>query len=167
VARPRAPSATVLPRAAVFVIGVFLLQQIVVSALAIESEPLVSNFPMYAHSYASRAAFDEHLRARTRRYVLATASVPAPELDRRLRALPKAGDILGAAIDEAAAGGGLSEETAGALDVLLQEYRREYGEPLGALHVRRYERPFDWTRGTFDDEPRLTLDTTLTLNGHH
>ena len=68
----------------------FVLHQIVVSALRFESEPFVSDFSMYAYSWPSKEAFDDHLRAKTARYELSADGVAAEELDRRLRQVPLA-----------------------------------------------------------------------------
>jgi predicted DCC family thiol-disulfide oxidoreductase YuxK len=157
--RPR----TRLSAVTVVVVAAFVLQQIAVSALRIESEPLVSNFPMYSFTWPSREAFDSYLRDKTRRYELSTDGIAADELTRRLRGVPKGLEVIGDALDLAAGGRPWPAETRRQVDAVLREYRARYGEPLGPVHVRRTERPFDWTHGTFETSGRVTSTGTLDL----
>src|SRR5262249_53104646 len=55
--RPARKPATLGPIVCVAVV-VLVVQQIVVAARGMEKEPLVTNFPMYAFTYPSTAAFD-------------------------------------------------------------------------------------------------------------
>ena len=140
-----------------------MLQQIGASALRFESEPLVSNFPMYSFTWPSREAFEDYLLEKTRRYELSTDSLTAEELARRLRGVPKGTDVVDEALDSVVAGKAWAAETRTQVDAVLREYRARYGEPLGRVHVVRWETPFDWARGAFEQSARITREGTLDL----
>ena len=156
--RPR-----MLSRAAIVVLAVVVVQQIGASALRFESEPLISNFPMYSFTWPSREAFDDYLLEKTRQYELSTESLTSDELTRRLRAVPKGADVVDEALDSAVAGKAWPAETRTHVDAVLREYRARYGEPLRRVHVVRRETPFDWARGAFEPAARTTREGTLDL----
>lgn len=150
--RPRA-----ITRAAALLVGLFMLQQIAASALRFESEPFMSDFPMYSFTWPSREAFDEYLRDEKGRYELSTDALSASELDARLRGVPNAVDVIGeAAVASAVSGKPWPQERRAEVDAVLREYRVQYGEPLGRLYVTRRETPFDWRRGAFAERARVT-----------
>jgi predicted DCC family thiol-disulfide oxidoreductase YuxK len=161
--RRRADRPRLLSRVAVVIIGVFVLQQIGASALRFESEPLVSNFPMYSFTWPSREAFNYYLLEKTRLYELSTDTLTAGELARRLRSVPKGSDVVDDALDSAVEGKPWPAELRSQVEAVLREYRARYGEPLRRVHVLRRETPFDWTRGAFEPRARTTRDGTLDL----
>ncbi len=150
-----------LGRVAVAGIGIFVLQQIVVSTLRIESEPLLSNFPMYAYSWTSREAFDAHLAAQTRRYLLSADGLTAGELDGRLEQVPGALAVIEAAIGRAINRRSPTGAQRRELALVSTRYRALYGEPLGPISVVRQEQRFDWAAGAFDAVPTLTPEGVL------
>ncbi len=156
--RPR-----LLSRAAIVVVAAFVFQQIGASALRFESEPLVSNFPMYSFTWPSREAFNDYLLEKTRYYELSTESLTSGELTRRLRGVPKGPDVVDEALDAAVAGKPWPAETRAQVDAVRREYQARYGEPLGRVHVVRRETSFDWTRGEFESTARTTREGTVDL----
>ena len=143
------------------VFALVLAQQIIVSTLAVESQPFISNFPMYSHTYRTRQAFDAHLRS-TPVYTIRTAALSAGEVQRRLTEFCDLDDVVYPAIELAIADAG-ADGTADNLRAVLRRYEAKYGEPLGPLSVVRRERRFDWRRGEFEHSPRVTFDGTVDL----
>jgi hypothetical protein len=160
---PAAISPT-LSRPAVAVIGLLVVQQIVVSAMRFESEPFVSDFPMYSHTWPSREAFNDHLRQRTRQYVFSTGRLAPDEVGRRLGQLPTGTDVIVKAVDPGASGQSVSDATKAALATLSKEYELLYSERLTTLHVATRERAFDWSRGAFLEEVSTKASGTLNLD---
>ena len=152
-----------LPRATIVVMAVVVFQQIGASALRFESEPLISNFPMYSFTWPSRDAFDDYLLEKTRQYELSTESLTRDELARRLRSVPKGPDVVDDALDAAVAGKAWPAETRSQVDAVRREYQARYGEPLRRVHVVRRETRFDWARGAFEPAARTTREGTIDL----
>jgi hypothetical protein len=116
---------------------------------------------MYAHTWPSREAFNDHLRERTRRYSLSTDRVGPDELTRRLDALSLNTDVIASAVRAGTRGQPLSDTDRAALASLSNEYERQYGETLPSLHVAVTERIFDWNRGAFIEQPDVRSTGTL------
>ena len=144
-----------LPRLASAAIVMLTLQQPIVSALRVESEPFFSDYSMYSYTWPSKEAFDAHLRAKTARYELSLGGLTGDELERRVRGLPGAVDALRDAIGLAVRGEPWPDSTRAAVAATRRDYHQRFGEPLSRVTVRILQRGFDWTRGTFDDPPRL------------
>ena len=145
-----------LTAGAVLVVIVFVLQQVVVSTLRIESEPFVSDFAMYSYMWPSREEFDRHLVAKTRRYVLAASGVGSDDFDRRIKGIPGAVDVLDEAIDRLSANQPWNADLIADVRNIVDAYAQRHGEPLSWVEVVVRERGFDWERGAFE-EPRMTL----------
>jgi hypothetical protein len=153
VAPAAATASAGVSRGALAVTGVFVLAQIAASALRVESEPLISDFPMYANTWPSRELFDERFRSRHREYLLSTDTLTAEALAERLRQLPQGIDAMRRAID-GAMGGTIDATGRRSLNAIGRAYAERYGEPLGPLHVVAIERGFDWERGAYEQPPR-------------
>ncbi len=138
------------------VIVLFVLHQVVVSGFRVESEPFVSDFSMYAYSWPSKDAFNDHLRAKTARYEMTAAGLTAGEFERRLRQVPRSFDVVTDASRRAAEREAWPDATRSAVRAVREEYRARFGEPLERIEVRVVERGFDWDRGAFDAAPRST-----------
>ena len=156
----RAEQPRAMTRAAVLVIGVFLFQQIVVSALRLESEPLISNFPMYSSTWSSQEAFDRHLVEKTQRYEISTDTLSAEQLAERLGDLPNADAVLDKALAWAVQRKAWQRELRDQADTMLRDYQARYGESLGPVRVVLHDQAFDWRRGVFEARatPAGTLD---------
>jgi predicted DCC family thiol-disulfide oxidoreductase YuxK len=160
-ARLTDPRARSISRLTIAVIGLFVLQQLVVSTLRIESEPLWSNFPMYDYTWGSREAFDAYFVAKRRRYVLTAAGLTADQLDYRLRQIPEGIDVVHTAIDWAIGRRPWTDEQRRRFEVISEQYRETFGEPLVGIEVVSVEQGFDWDAGAFASTPRLTPQGVL------
>jgi hypothetical protein len=145
-----------VPRAAFAAVALFVLAQVAASALRVESEPFISDFPMYADTWPSRTAFDERFRARHREYLISTSDLDADAFDARLRQLPVGVDAMRHAIDSLQ-DGALDDDGRQSLDAVARAYAERYGEPLGLLRVVVAERRFDWQRGVYEEPRREQL----------
>jgi hypothetical protein len=172
--RPRYPPATStagdtgvwpasIPALPAAVIVVMVLQQPIVSALRVESEPFVSDYSMYSYTWPTRDAFDVHLVEKTARYELAVPGLAGPAFEQRLRGVPRAVDILSDAIGLAARGEPWPEATRAAVDATGRDYFARFGDRLSSVEVRVLRRGFDWDRGAFDALPRMTTLGVLDL----
>jgi hypothetical protein len=158
--QPASARSDTLSRAALALAGLFVLQQIAVSALRVESEPFISDFPMYANTWPSRDAFDARFRSRHREYLLSTGALTPQALAGRLQQLPQAADSMRRALDGIKDG---ATDAAGrqALDAVRRAYAERYGEPLGRLRIVAVVREFDWDSGAYEPprhEPLGVLD---------
>lgn len=153
-----------LPRFTSIAIVMLTLQQPIVSALRVESEPFFSDYSMYSYTWPSKEAFDTHLRAKTARYELSIGGLTGDELDRRVRQLPGGVDTLSGAIGLATRGEPWPDSTRAAVAATRRDYHQRFGESLSRITVRILQRGFDWTRGTFDDPPRLIGQHVLDLD---
>jgi hypothetical protein len=129
---------------------VFLLgQQIVVSALGIESAPIFTNYPMYAYTFASPAEFNARLPP-VYRIVLIT-----DEGRVELRCRPNAD--LAEQLDAAVAG---SVESAGVVWRAVGACDGNVGRARGVL-IEEDRRFFDWERLTFTVTPAVAVHGPL------
>jgi hypothetical protein len=161
---PAAPRGAGVPALQSAVIVLFLLHQIAVSAFRVESEPFVSDFSMYAYTWPSKEAFNDHLRAKTARVELTADGLSSDDFERRLRQVPRAMDVFAEAVRRAAQGDAWSDATRAGVAAVRDEYRTTFGEPLQRVEVRLLERGFDWERHAFEASPRSTRLGTLDLD---
>jgi hypothetical protein len=158
------PRHAAIPAFCAAVIVACVAQQLLVSALRFESEPFLSDYSMYSYTWPSKEAFDRHLATKTARYELSADPLPAEELDGRLRQLPRALDALHDAVNRASDGEPWPQATRDAVAATQRDYQMRYGSPLRRMTVRVFERGFDWERGAFDVEPRVTLSGIIDLD---
>lgn len=159
-ARPALRQASVPRLAVVLLFGSVLAQQVIVSTMRFESEPLISNFPMYSRSWPSRAAFDEHVLEATRRYTVAADDVPSQELETRLAAIPGGSSAMAAVIDAAVARESWSDGQRAEVGAVLSAYEHRYGARLDVIRVLKQEQSFDWGTGAFDP-PRVVPQAAI------
>lgn len=160
-------SRSALPATATAAVALLVLQQPMVSALRLESEPFISDYSMYSYTWPSRAAFDGHLAEKTARYELSLDGSADRTIEDRIRQLPRAGDVLGDAIDRSARGEPWPDDTRSAVAAMRRTYQQQFGEPLTRVTVRTLQQRFDWQRGAFDDQPRVVSESVLDLETGH
>lgn len=148
------PLSGALRVAALILVVVLVAQQVVVSALKVEQEPFVSNFPMYSGTYESEEAFN----AGNSKFLEYDYEAVSPT-GRRTDVTPRIEEIAGTdtllKAYEARTEGGLDEDEATDLEEQLRElasrYEQTYGEELAQVRViARRSAGFDFERGTFD-----------------
>ena len=132
----------------VFVVALFIIQQLVSSTLQFEIEPLISDFPMYSHTYPSKKAFNEALRWNRRQYRYHGTGTDTTNITSELErsgifstfnriADTRYGEGLRSIPDS------LHSELRSALDL----YEAEYGKSLDSLGVSVTTYQFDWNEG--------------------
>lgn len=156
--RRRAVAATAtVPRFAGVVLGLFVLIQVMVSGLGMESEPLVSNFPMYSWTW-TREAFDAHLRDEFQ-----TDDVVAPGLggETLLARLDVAGfdeALRQRVFDQIATGRDLGANDRTRLREVLAEYRQRFAAPMPPFRLVRHAAAYDWQRGLLEPRAHVTFE---------
>jgi len=167
--RPRTTAYHGLPVAWLVLFGALVVTQVAVSREEVEQEPFFSNFPMYATTFPSREVFDARAERALSEYNLLAAEQGTP-LTERVEALGHPGpapllDAAERALERADPGSGprqpVPEEQEDDLRALRDLYRERYGKPLGPVHVVAVSHPFDWSRGTFNEEPRRLAIATV------
>jgi hypothetical protein len=165
--RTAAEGRSALPATATAAIALLILQQPMVSALRVESEPFISDYSMYAYTWPSREAFDGHLAEKNVRYELSGDGGNDRTIEDRIRQLPRAVDVLDDAIERAVQGEPWPEGTRSAIAAMRRHYQQRFGEPLTRVTVRTLQQRFDWERGAFDDRPRVVSESVLDLETGH
>jgi hypothetical protein len=138
-----------IPRAGAAVVAVLAAIQIMASALRAEAEPFISDYGMYSWTWTSRAAFDDHIARKYRRYMYRAVGEGRTDLTPRIANLPKAADAMADAVDVLRSGETLPDMRRQALAAVAAAYADAYGEPLTRVVVRVDEQAFDWTAGQF------------------
>ncbi|MDQ3768385.1 MAG: hypothetical protein M3370_02745, partial [Actinomycetota bacterium] len=167
--RPRTTAYHGLPVAWLVLVGALVVTQVAVSREEVEQEPFFSNFPMYATTFPSREVFDARAERSLSEYALVAAEQGTAVTD-RVEALGHPGpapllDAAERAPERADPGSGprqpVPEEQEEDLRALRALYRERYGEPLGPVRVVARSHPFDWSSGTFSEEPRRLAIATV------
>lgn len=146
------------------VVALALIVQAYASLHRFEAEPFVSDYGMYSWTWPSRVAFDSHTAGKYRQYSYRQWFDGATQRDvtGRIREIPKAADVFADAVELLRSGERLGDERRRALQIAVERYRDEYGEPLGRVLVLVHERVFDWQTGRFvvksNDMPTGILD---------
>ena len=158
-----APSFITVPTAVVLVLGLLSLQQIVVSAVGLESEPLVSNFPMYSWTWPSREAFAAHLREKYRAYEMETPGLESTTMAERLNSVGLDDGLRRRVFDAVAAGRDLDDDERRSVAAAAAAYEARFGAAIPSIRVVRYEGAFDWARGVIDHRDLVGFDSQVDL----
>lgn len=153
------------------VLAVVLAAQIYASAVRIEREPFLTNFPMYSGTYASRAAFAQEQREsladprfetlRGEDWVDITPRIEELRATTELvdAAEQAEGDLLDARKEEES----LDQETLKVLlepvDEVREQYAERYSKAFGPLRVSAVSQPYLWDRGKFGPRQSVPLMT--------
>lgn len=150
-----------LTNAQTVAIGAICSVQLIASALQIEQQPFMSNYPMYSKTYPSTDVFDAgspmHAPIRFMSVTSAgeqdvTQSLERTDLDGPLR------DYL----TELSEGKALTGEMVERLRWISDSFHERSGTRLGVVTLMRDVRAFDWTAGEVRSSgmsPVLTFDT--------
>ena len=158
-----ASSSAVVPAVASAVIVAIVLQQPIVSALRVESEPFFSDYSMYAYTWPSKRAFNEQFGEKVG-YELSAEGRSSDGFREWLRGTPVFLDAMNDAAGRSIRGEPWTEGTRSAVAAARRAYQIEFGEPLSLVNVRQLVRGFDWDRGAFDVAPRATAEGDLDLD---
>ena len=163
----RAPAgrsiAAAVPAVASAVIVAIVVQQPIVSALRVESEPFFSDYSMYSSTWPSKRAFNEQFGEKVA-YELAAEGRTSDGFREWLRATPVFLDAMNEAAGRSIRGETWPEATRSAVAAARRAYQIEFGEPLSIVNVRQLVRGFDWDRGAFDVAPRPIAEGDLDLD---
>lgn len=125
------------------VVLVLLAAQLYASVTRTEVEPLLTWFPMYAHTWRSTEAFDAAREERLSRFSIRAGDVDITEWVEQVGGW----DALVAAAtlqhDE------LSESQLSSLRFLRTRHEAEFGGTSSEVEIRRNREAFDWTSGRF------------------
>jgi hypothetical protein len=143
------PGRPAIPRAGAALVAILAAVQIMASALRVEAEPFVSDYGMYSWTWTSRAAFDDHIARKYRRYAYRATGDGRTDLTPRIANLSKATDAMADAVDVLRSGETLPDVRRQALAAVAAAYADAYGEPLRRVVVRVDEQAFDWAAGRF------------------
>jgi hypothetical protein len=161
---PTGPAvATALSAGASAVVVALVAQQLLVSALRVESEPFLSDFSMYARTWPSKKAFSEQFGEKTT-YEMSARGRSADEFHEWLRATPVFLDAMNEAAGRSMRGERWSDGTRTVVDAARRAYQAQFGEDLSQVHVRRLVLGFDWNRGAFDSRSRVLGEGLLELD---
>lgn len=135
------------------VIALAIAQQVVASALQVEVEPLLSNYPMYSNTYQSPDAWDrqEYYAIRYWRWHF-DADTPSGTVDvtDRIRSLPSAErtfhDLY---VDTRGQPGPLSPSQRQNLGAVRRAYEARYGPMPAQIRLSYDRQAFDWRLGQF------------------
>jgi hypothetical protein len=123
------------------------------SSRAVEIEPLLSNYPMYASTYDSPEYFE---RAQARVRFEAEGTDVTDRVDTAGGA-----ETLRASIEQPGQDGSPPSVPSPALVAFRERYARLYGEAPAAIDVVLFKRPFDWQAGRYLPPVRERLGTVL------
>jgi hypothetical protein len=87
----------------------------------------------------------------------------ANDAGQRLQQIAGAYDAVSAAVGLATEGKPWPETTRGAVAAARRAYGDRFGEPLSRVHVRVFQRAFDWEEGALEDPPRLIRQVAVDL----
>jgi len=130
---------------------VLIASQLWVSARAIEIEPFVSNYPMYAYTWSSTEEFERH-QSRTR------FEADGKDISDRIEAAGGE-DVLRQMVtrndDSESNRDDIEEDRAD----FIARYTRIYGGVPPSIDVILLQRPFDWQRGRYLPPTRSRIGT--------
>ena len=155
--------AAAVPAIASAVIVAIVVQQPIVSALRVESEPFFSDYSMYSYTWPSKRAFNEQFGEKVS-YELAAEGRSSDGFREWLRGTPVFLDALNDAAGRSIRGEAWTDATRSAVAAARRAYQIDFGEPLSIVTVRQLVRGFDWDRGAFDVAPRATDEGNLDLD---
>jgi hypothetical protein len=158
-----APIGSAVPAVASAVIVAIVVQQPIVSALRVESEPFFSDYSMYSYTWPSKRAFNEQFGEKVA-YELAAEGRSSDGFREWLRGTPVFLDAMNDAAGRSIRGEAWTDATRSAVAAARRAYQVEFGKPLSIVNVRLLVRGFDWDRGAFDVTPRATADGDLDLD---
>lgn len=146
-----------VPRFAGVVLGLFVLIQVMVSGLGMESEPLVSNFPMYSWTW-TREAFDAHLRDEFQTDDVAAPGLGGETLLARLDVVGFDGPLRQRVFDRIVTGRELGADDRTRLREVLTEYRQRFAAPMPPFRLVRHAAAYDWQRGMLEPRAHITFE---------
>jgi hypothetical protein len=155
--------AAAVPAVASAVIVAIAVQQPIVSALRVESEPFFSDYSMYSYTWPSKRAFNEQFGEKVA-YELTAEGRSSDGFREWLRSTPVFLDAMNDAAGRSIRGETWTDGTRSAVATARRAYQIEFGEPLSLVNVRQLVREFDWDRGAFDVTPRATAEGDLDLD---
>jgi hypothetical protein len=148
-------------------VAIFAMAQVYASAAQIEAEPLLSNFPMYASTYASPEDFERSIRWELTRLVEARGD--GQDIAHTLDGLREDDRFLLMELAEQGLPQGerLTEGQRRRLALLCESYRRASGTLPTEVRVTLERRGFDWQAGGFREyRPVATLPVPLAAVCH-
>lgn len=156
---PRAIRTTRLSVGQAFVVAIALIAQLYASAVAVEREPFLSNFPMYSSTFASTQDFDRNTD-------YAFTNVRAASGDGRdhlplFEGLGKDDGIALVRMSEATAPAPINDSRVGLAQLthVCQAYRLRSGQLPASLTLVVERGGFDWSRGQFRSRAQVATRT--------
>ena len=129
-------------------------QQALVSVSAVEVKPLLSNYPMYSHTFESPEVFE---RSRYRYLQRLRFESGGADVSARVQAIQNASEELFDAAEDIAAGERIREQAMASLLGVRKEYQTRYGVDLDVVTVTADRVTFDWQQGRFNPPTRVRI----------
>ena len=129
-------------------------QQALVSVSAVEVKPLLSNYPMYSHTFESPEVFE---RSRYRYLQRLRFESGGADVSARVQAIQNASEELFDAAEDIAAGERIREQAMASLLGVKKEYQTRYGVDLDVVTVTADRVTFDWQQGRFNPPTRVRI----------
>jgi len=142
------------------VVVVLLVAQLYASTTRTEVEPLLTWFPMYAHTWRSTEAFDAAREERLSRFSFRVGDRDITEWVEQEGAWDA---MVAAATHERSE---LQESQLSSLRFLRMRYEAVFGGTSPGVEVRRDRDAFDWTSGTFVQVERNALLAVVRLGDY-
>ena len=152
---PATVSNTALLRAPhVLLLAALAGQQALVSVSAVEVKPLLSNYPMYSHTFESPEVFE---RSRYRYLQRLRFESGGADVSARVQAIQNASEELFDAAEDIAAGERIREQAMASLLGVRKKYQTRYGVDLDVVTVTADRVTFDWQQGRFNPPTRVRI----------
>jgi len=143
----RVPS---LRPAQLVVIGSVCLLQATASVLRVEFEPWMSDYPMYAGTYASTEEFDRLNPIKRVYHFRRDPDVGIPEdISKAMDDIPEADVVVIAAVSSLVEKGSLPPEQKERVRAVAEKFEKQMARPLGRVTLLVDEEAFNWKRGRF------------------
>lgn len=143
----RSPS---LRPAQLVVIGCVCLLQGTAMVLRVEVQPWMSDYPMYAGTYASTEEFDRLNPVKRVYHFRRDPDVGIPEdISKAMDDIPEADAVLIAAVSALVEKGSFPPEQKERVRAVAEEFEKQMARPLGRVTLLVDEEAFDWKRGRF------------------
>lgn len=132
------------------VIGCVCLVQVIASVLRVEIQPWMSDYPMYAATYASTEEFDRLNQIKRIYHFRRDPDVGVPEdISKAMDDIPEADVVVIAAVSALVDKGSLPPEQKERVRAIAEEFEKQMARPLGRVTLLMDEEAFNWKRGRF------------------
>jgi len=142
------------------IVVLLLVSQLYASATRTEIEPLLTWFPMYAHTWRSTEAFDEAREERLSRFSFRAGDI---DVTSWVEEVGGRDALVAAGAHEQTE---LSESQRSSLRFVKTRFEATFGGTSAQVEIRRDREAFDWTSGEFVRVEQNALFAVVDLNDY-